>query len=67
MYRLLALLFVGAAVALSSSLQAQSPELISYQGYLTNSSGTPLDGTYDLSFSLHTGASRQPGMVANSR
>ena len=30
---------------------------MNYQGYLTDGSGTPLDGTYDLTFSLYNDAS----------
>lgn len=36
---------------------AQPPYTMNYQGYLTDSSGTPLDGTYDLAFRLYNDAS----------
>lgn len=29
------------------------PELLNYQGYLTDSSGTPLDGSYQVTFSIY--------------
>jgi len=32
---------------------AQPPYTMNYQGYLTDSSGTPLDGEYDLAFRLY--------------
>ena len=32
---------------------AQPPYTMNYQGYLTNSSGSPLNGTYTLAFLLH--------------
>jgi hypothetical protein len=32
---------------------AQPPYTMNYQGYLTDSSGTPLDGAYDLAFRLY--------------
>jgi len=35
---------------------AQPPYTMNYQGYLTDGSGNPLDGTYDLTFSLYDDA-----------
>ncbi len=38
---------------LASSLSAQVPRTISYQGRLTNDTGTPLNATYSITFSLY--------------
>jgi len=48
---------------------AQPPYTMNYQGYLTNGSGTPLEGTYDLTFSLYdaaTGGTREWGPEAHN-
>ncbi len=41
------------AVDADAIIFAQAPQTINYQGYLTDSSGNPLDGTYDLVFHLY--------------
>ncbi len=38
---------------LSLPLAAEVPHLINYQGILTDDTGTPLDGTYDLTFTIY--------------
>jgi hypothetical protein len=45
-------LFVGVSVA-----SADIPPLINYQGILTDTGGMPLDGPYDLTFSLYADSS----------
>ncbi len=40
----------------ASSLLAQEPIQVNYQGKLTNSSGLPLTGTYSLTFALYNGS-----------
>jgi len=48
---------------------AQPPYTMNYQGYLTDGSGTPLEGTYDLTFSLYdaaTGGTREWGPEAHN-
>jgi len=47
------LLFVF-AVMLSSSAQAEAPAALSYQGFLTDSVGNPVTGTWTLSFGLYS-------------
>jgi hypothetical protein len=54
MYRLTAFLFLGLVAGFTSLAHSQAPELISFQGYLTNPSGTPISGTHDLTFSIHS-------------
>ena len=39
----------------ASSLSGQIQQSISYQGLLTDASGNPLNGNYDLTFKLYTG------------
>jgi hypothetical protein len=48
----LAALMMAAAVAI-----AAVPRTISYQGYLTDSGGTPVDGTVQMQFKLYSAAS----------
>lgn len=42
------------AVVLTSSLSLALPGLINYQGNLTDDSGTPLNGTYEMRFALYS-------------
>lgn len=53
---LLPVVLLALAVPLAPAVQAQGPETIAYQGYLTDADGTPLDGTADLTFRLYEGA-----------
>jgi hypothetical protein len=40
-----------------ASVQAGIPELINYQGMLTDNSGTPLNGSYDITFKIYNAES----------
>jgi hypothetical protein len=54
---------VGPA-SMEEMVLAQPPYTMNYQGYLTDGSGNPLDGTYDMAFSLYdaaTGGTREWG------
>ena len=44
------LLFAGIVTA----VQAQAPQTINFQGYLTDAAGAPLTGTYSMTFKLYT-------------
>lgn len=52
-YRTTTLLVVAAFLALAASALAAGPQLINYQGILTNDQGNPLDGSYDLTFRIY--------------
>jgi hypothetical protein len=43
----------GEGLAGEAFILAQPPYTMNYQGYLTDSSGNPLNGTYDLAFRLY--------------
>jgi hypothetical protein len=49
--------FLLVAVITVSSASASVPHLVNYQGRLTDSLGAPLDGSYNITFSLYTAAS----------
>jgi len=51
--RLIALIIVT-LVMLASPLAAEIPHQINYQGLLTDDDGTPLAGTYDLTFTIYS-------------
>jgi hypothetical protein len=53
----LSILFAAACLALASGALAAGPQLINYQGTLTNDQGQPLDGTYSLTFKVYAAAS----------
>ncbi len=58
MKKLLILLGLGAIIVpvllfSASSVYPAIPRLINYQGILTNNAGTPLDGSYDLTFRIY--------------
>lgn len=54
----LSILFAAAVcLALAASALAAGPQLINYQGTLTNDQGQPLDGTYSLTFKVYAAAS----------
>jgi len=42
-----------ALLAISSSLFAQAPDSISFQGFLTNPGGTPLNDTLDITTTFY--------------
>ena len=44
----------ASGLLISTLAYAQPPQTISYQGLLTSTLGTPLNGTFDLTFSLFT-------------
>lgn len=48
---------VVACLALATSALAVGPQVINYQGTLTDSQGNPLNGTYTLVFKIYAGAS----------
>ena len=41
-------------VSLASMSLAEIPKMINYQGMLTDNSGTPLSGAYNLTFKIYT-------------
>lgn len=47
------LLFVAAASAMFNSAQADTPQLINYQGYLTDDTDTPLGSVASLTFTIY--------------
>lgn len=54
-------------LALVSTTSAVSPGLISYQGYLTNGSGTPLTGNYSIRFSIYSQPSSGSALWSETR
>ena len=44
-------------IAGTISSQADVPRMIHYQGYLTDAGGSPVDGTMDLTFAIHSDSS----------
>jgi len=48
------LIFVAIILFVALSLNAQVPQLINYQGVLTNASGNPLNGSFSINFSLYS-------------
>ena len=51
-------LFVGGGRLLANMLASGNiPELMSYQGYATDSGGTALDGSYDMVFKIYDSSS----------
>jgi hypothetical protein len=62
MYRSTLILSLMVLVSFVGLVQADFPKLINYQGMLTDDSGTPLNGSYDLIFRIYddtTGAGTQ--------
>jgi len=57
MRRLSALFVVALALASSRSASADAPPLVPVQGYLTDSSGSPLHGNFNIRFRLYGAAS----------
>ena len=57
MRKLLLLTVVGALMMALSPGWAEIPHLINYQGMLTQTDGTPLDGTHDLTFKIYSSES----------
>ena len=53
MRRLLLLSVVGVFMLASSPCRADIPHLINYQGMLSEDEGSPLNGSYDLTFSIY--------------
>ncbi len=51
------LLVIAFGLLLAASAQAVGPQLINYQGVLTNDQGQPLDGSYNLTFKIYGAAS----------
>ena len=51
-----------ALLALTLTAAAQGPGLMNYQGYLTNPGGDPLDGDYEMTFTIYN-ASTDGGVV----
>jgi hypothetical protein len=64
---------LAVAVLLASAASAAIPQLLSYQGYLTDDTGQPLNGVQAITFSIHDAAEKgtqlwgetQNVMVAN--
>ena len=54
--RLLVLAVVASFLSCSALAFAQVPRIMNYQGYLTNSGGTPLNGTYSITFRIYDAA-----------
>ena len=59
MNKLLRFTLCAGLVLLSTQLNAAIPQTISYQGYLTNSGGTPISGTVAITFRLYNAARRR--------
>jgi hypothetical protein len=53
MYRLAVALFLMALVSLAGSALAEIPQLINYQGMLTDNGGNPLNETVSITFKLY--------------
>jgi hypothetical protein len=54
MKRLIQILVIGALVALLTTLaSAQVPQMINYQGKLTTAAGAPLNGNYQMVFTIY--------------
>ncbi len=53
--------------AFCSTATAQSPQTISYQGFLTNSDGNPVDRSVDLTFRLYTGFTDESAVWTESQ
>jgi hypothetical protein len=51
--KLLLLTVIGALMIAVSPCWADIPQMINYQGMLTQTDDTPLDGTYDLTFKIY--------------
>ncbi len=70
---MLCLLFAGAVIAAQpSSPKAETdaistPQLINYQGKLTDSDGDPLTGTYDMAFAIYNVASGGSALWSESQ
>src|SRR5512138_1813051 len=47
------MLLISGVCLLVSVAQAAAPNLVNYQGQLTNAGGTPLTGTYNLTFRIY--------------
>jgi hypothetical protein len=54
--RMTQLFVVTTCLVLATSTLAAGPQLINYQGTLTNDQGQPLDGTYNLTFKVYATA-----------
>jgi hypothetical protein len=54
--RTITLLAVAASLLLATQVLAVGPQLINYQGVLTNDQGQPLDGSYALTFKIYAAA-----------
>ena len=52
-YRSVLGIALTSTLILVTSAQADVPRLINYQGILTDTSGIPLDGLYDLTFTIY--------------
>jgi hypothetical protein len=48
---------VAASLALAATVLAAGPQLVNYQGTLTDSQGQPLQGSYGLTFKIYAAAS----------
>ena len=57
MYRSTIVLCLAVSVCLTGASLADIPKLINYQGMLTNDSGDPLTGTYDITFQIYNASS----------
>jgi hypothetical protein len=57
-YVLVLLSMVIAVALLSAQAIAEAPNLVNYQGILTDTGGTPLNGTFDLSFRIYADSSQ---------
>lgn len=57
-----------AALLLASSAAAEVPQILNYQGVLTDAVGTPVpDGNYDVTFSLYSGPSGGAALWSETR
>lgn len=57
-YALVLLSMVTAVALLSAPTIAEAPNLVNYQGILTDTGGTSLNGTFDLSFRIYADSSQ---------
>ena len=53
---IIAVALVCCLIGMSGAAFAAVPQTISYQGYLTDTSGTPMNGTISITFRLYTSA-----------
>ena len=62
----LALVLGGTEALASPMAQSGAPTVMSYQGYLTDSSGQPISGTVNLKFGLYANSSGGASRILRS-